>query len=374
MIRITTILLLTSTLFFSCRQEPKENAKHFQYPEYAKGFKIREVGGYKEIEVQQPFPDAKASFKYLLVPKDMDTPAHDADVEVIQIPIEKIICTSTSHIALLDLLGATHTLAGFPTTDLISSPTARVRIDSGLVADLGVDKEMNLELLFSLHPDMVMGYSITGDMLKLSKIKELGIPVVINGEYMEEHPLGRAEWIKFMAAFFGKEVLADSIFDNIKNEYESSKALIKNPVTRPTVMSGILYGDAWFLPGGKNYAARIFEDAGYRYLWEEDSNTGFLKLSFESVYATAKDADFWIGVGSFESRKEMEGAEKRYVLFESFKKSSIYTYDARKGAKGGSEYFESGYSRPDLILKDLIKISNPDLLPGYSLYFHKKLE
>ena len=374
MIRIMTTLLLPSIFFYSCQQEKKENAEHFQYPEYAKGFRIKESEGYKEIEVQQPFPDAKASFKYLLVPKDREIPTHHTDVQVIRIPVEKIICTSTSHIALLDLLESTHTLAGFPTTDLISSSDTRARIDSGLVADLGVDKEMNLELLYSLHPDMVMGYSITGDMLQLSKIKELGIPVVINGEYMEEHPLGRAEWIKFMAAFLGKGAVADSIFQKIKSEYENSKALIKDPAIRSTVMSGILYGDAWFLPGGKNYAARIFKDAGYRYLWEEDVNTGFLKLSFESAYATAKEADFWIGVGSFQSRKEMEGAEKRYALFESFNKSNVYTYDARKGPTGGSEYFESGYSRPDLILKDLIKIGNPDLLPGYNLYYHQKLE
>jgi iron complex transport system substrate-binding protein len=52
----------------------------------------------------------------------------------------------------------------------------------------------------------------------------------------------------------------------------------------------------------------------------------------------------------------------------------VYTYDFRKGAKGGSEYLELGYMRPDIILKDLVKIAHPELLPEYELYFHKKLE
>jgi iron complex transport system substrate-binding protein len=33
-----------------------------------------------------------------------------------------------------------------------------------------------------------------------------------------------------------------------------------------------------------------------------------------------------------------------------------------------------GYLRPDLILKDLVKIAHPELLPDYELFFHKRLD
>ena len=116
------------------------------------------------------------------------------------------------------------------------------------------------------------------------------------------------------------------------------------------------------------------KDAGCRYLWAEDPSHGFLELSFETVYAQAKEADLWIGVGSFLSIKEIKDAEVRYSNFKPVHQKQVFTYNARKGAKGGSEFLELGYARPDLVLKDLVKISHPDLLPGYELYFHKKLE
>lgn len=357
----------------ACEKDNKSKSVETTTTEYAKGFSLTKKGTCTEIELKEPYAQAKSSFKYLLVPKTEKVPPHDAQVQVIRTPVEKIVCTSTSHVALLDYLNETDKLVGFPSTELISSKSVRMRIDSGLVTDLGMDKEMNLELLFSLHPDLVMGYSLSGDMGNLNKVKALGIPVVINAEYLENHPLGRAEWIKYMAAFFGKEKLADSIFNNIKNEYLKNKSLVGKVSLKPTVMSGILYGDAWFLPGGNNYGAKIFQDAGYHYLWEEDSSNSFLKLSFETVLSKGEEADYWIGVGSFRSKEEMKSAEPRYALFQPFKTSHIYTYDARIGPTGGSEYLELGYSRPDLILKDLIKIAHPELLPDYELYFHKKL-
>ena len=232
---------------------------------------------------------------------------------------------------------------------------------------------MNLEVLFSLKPELVMGYTMTSDLGQLRKIGELGIPVVINAEYLEEHPLGRAEWIKFMALFFDKQLEADSVFNFIEQEYLATQQLATTATNQPTVMSGIVYGDAWFMPAGKNYAARLLKDAGTHYLWSDTESNGFLEVSFESVYEKAKDADLWIGVGSFAALAEIEAAEKRYTLFKPFQNKQTFSYNARKGAKGGSEFLELGYLRPDLILKDLVKIAHPELLPEYNLFFHKKL-
>ena len=142
----------------------------------------------------------------------------------------------------------------------------------------------------------------------------------------------------------------------------------------PTVLSGIVYGDAWFLPGGNNYAAKLLKDAGCHYLWKDDLSRGFLELSFESVYERAHAADLWIGTGNHSSLESLAAADHRYPQFKPFRDHRVYTYDARKGAQGGSEYLELGYLRPDIVLQDLIKISHPELLPEYSLYFHKRLE
>jgi iron complex transport system substrate-binding protein len=341
---------------------------------YAQGFSIKREGNIKRVRVNYPYQGAREGYTYLLVPKGEEAPTHDEKTQVITIPIDKIVCTSTTHIPLLDYLNESDKLIGFPTTDYVSSEKMRQRIDAGLVSELGIDKGMNLELLFTLKPSLVMGYTMSKDLGQLKKIAELGIPVVLNAEYLEKHPLGRAEWIKFMALFFNKEKEADSVFKFIENEYLKTLALAKQSTTNPKIVSGVVYGDAWFLPGGQNYAARLFKDAAGQYLWAADSSSGYLELGFESVYAKAKDADLWIGVGSFNSLNEIKAADKRYAMFNAFTNGNVYTYNARLGAKGGSEFLELGYLRPDIILKDLTKICHPELMENYSLFFHKKLE
>jgi iron complex transport system substrate-binding protein len=361
-------------LFVSCTPSHHQEKSKTSPLKYAYGFSVKDSLGCKWVKVGYPFQGATSGYEYLLVQKGNEIPEHNKDVQVIAIPIESIVCTSTTHIPLLDYLNETDKLIGFPTTDYISSEKMRKRIDEGKVKELGIDKGMNIEKLFLLKPSMVMGYTMSSDLGQLKKIKDLGIPIVINAEYLEKHPLGRAEWIKFMALFFNKEKEADSVFRYIEKEYLTTQSLAKNASIKPTVMSGVVYGDVWFMPGGKNYAARLLDDAGCNYLWNDTDSNGFLEVSFESVFAKAKGADLWIGVGSFKSLKEAESAEKRYALFKSFKDKNVFTYNTRVGAKGGSEFLELGYLRPDIILKDLVKIAHPDVLPGYEMYFYTKLE
>lgn len=375
-----TVLILTIMLLSACskKEQADENNRHptggLTKIRYAEGFHVSTIGNAKLVEVTYPFQGATSGYKYLLVPKGEEAPDVDKDIRIIYTPLESIVCTSTTHIPLLDYLGETDKLVGFPTTDYISSEKMRRRIDGGKVTDLGVDKSLNLERLAVLDPDVVMGYTMSGDYGQFRKIESLGIPVVINGEYLEHHPLGRAEWIKFMSLFFNREKEADSVFRMIENNYEQAKASVPHNSDRLTVMSGIVYGDAWFLPAGENYAARLFDDAGYRYLWHDRPGQGFLRLSFESVYEKAHDADLWIGTGGYRSLDEIRAADIRYTRFDAYRERNVYNYDARQGAKGGNEFLELGYLRPDLIVKDLIKIAHPQSLPEHELFFHRRLE
>lgn len=367
------VMLLCCDKKNSNQQKVKTNFQEIKL-KYAEGFKVNVLANAKLVEVTYPFQGALSGYKYLLVQRGYAVPEHDAETKVVTVPLQTIACTSTTHIPFLDYLGETDKLVGFTSTDYVSSERMRKRIDHGDVIELGSEKGVNLEKLVLLKPDLIMGYTVSSDYGQFKKIEELGVPVIINAEYLEKHPLGRAEWIKFMALFFNKEKKADSIFQAIENNYLDIKALAQGTTKRPTVLTGIVYGDTWFLPGGKNYSARILTDAGCEYLWQKDSSNGFLQLSFESVYEQAHQADLWIGVGSFSTLTEIKNSDERYTNFKPFKTKQVFTYNARIGAKGGSEYMELGYLRPDIILKDLVKIAQPDLLPAYQLYFHKKLE
>lgn len=374
--RLSQFLLVFMLLWVSCttRKEINQPVAKATSLKYAEGFTVRVEGNRKYVTVNYPYQGATEGYQYVLIPEGEEVLQHDVNTQVIRTPIKSIVCTSTTHIPLLDYLGETNSLIGFPTTDYISSERMRQRVDESKVVDLGIDKGMNIELLYSLHPDLVMGYTMSKDLGQLKKISELGMPVVINAEYLEKHPLGRAEWIKFVALFFNKEKEADSVFNGIEKEYLSTLALASQVSRKPTMLSGIVYGDAWFMPAGKNYSAKLYSDAGMDYLWKETESNGYLELSFESVYTQAKEADLWIGVGSFSSLQEIQATESRYSLLKPFEQKQVYSYNARIGAKGGNEFLELGYLRPDLILKDLVKIAHPELLPEYELFFYKKLE
>jgi len=368
------LFFIAHFILISCSRQTEENGDAPSVDiKYAKGFNVKREGTNTWVTVTYPYQGATSGYRYLLIPRGAKAPEHPADVQVIEVPVENIVCTSTTHVPHLDYLGVTDLLIGFPATDYVSSETARKRIDAGFVKDLGIDKGMNLELLYTLKPSLVMGYTMTADLGQLKKIQEMGTPVVLNGEYLERDPLGRAEWIKFTSLFFGKEKAADSVFAMIEREYTTTRDMLASVDKKPSVLCGTVYGDAWFMPGGENYAAKLLKDAGNNYLWASDSTHGWLEIAFESVYSKAKDADLWI-VGSFDTFEQLKAADHRYSLFKPFETKQIYNYNARKGVKGGNDFLELGYMRPDLILKDLVKIGHPELLPEHELFFHKKLE
>lgn len=378
MVKSIVVVFFLIVVLSSCKEKTAQVDKqvvHETSLKYATGFRVSSfANNSKLVEVLNPYQGANTGFTYLLVPDDMEVPAHAPDVRVIRTPIQSIVCTSTTHIPMLDYLGSGELLVGFPTLYFISSKTMRARINAGQITELGTDKGMNLELVAALKPGLVMGYTMSADYGQFGKIEDFGIPVFINAEYLEKHPLGRAEWIKLMGLLVGKEKVADSVFNAIESAYLQTRDLVSSVAHRPRVMSGIMYGDAWFLPGGQNYAAKILLDAGCNYLWESDSSHGYLQLSLEAVYDKAADADLWIGVADMKSMQQLANANEYYTRFRPFREQQVYTYDKRKGEKGGSEYLETGYLRPDLILKDLVRIAHPELLPEHELYFHAKLQ
>ncbi|WP_248723874.1 ABC transporter substrate-binding protein [Seonamhaeicola sp. ML3] len=341
---------------------------------YAKGFKITDFKDYKEIKVISPWPKSKDTFNYYLVKKGHDIPTEIENEIVIKTPIDKIVAMSTTNIPALEYLDEAAKLVGFPSTKFISSEQTRKRVKEGLIKDLNNDLDINMELLLDLQPELVIGFSVNGNNKVLNQIEKFNIPVVLDGAWTEEHPLGRAEWIKFIGAFFNKEKVADSIFSEIEFNYTEAKKLASNSRKKPVVFSGSMFKDVWNIPGGKSFIAKYLEDANTNYLWKHDSSNGSLQLNFENVFLKANDAELWIGAGSFENKDQMAEQHKGYTYFNTFKNSNIYTYTKQESPSGGLIFYELGPLRPDIILKDIINIAHPELLPNYESYFYKRLE
>ena len=341
---------------------------------FAERFKVRYENGYKLVTVNKPWRYSKARFSYALVDRGAPLPDLPDSIQVIQIPVRKLVCTSTTHLSALEYLGDVERLVGFPNTRYVSSENIRNLINEGSITELGSEAGLNIETLMSLEPDLVIDFAMGNEYDNYKVIKKIGIPVAISADYMESTPLGRAEWIKFTALFLNREKKADSIFEFIRSNYDSLANLAMAAGEQPTVYSGIVYGDFWYVPGGNNFGAKFLADARGKYLWANDPSSGNIPLSFEVVYDKAHKAEYWMGLGSFNSLTEIRKTDIRYTKFDAFKKGNVYNYNAKMSPEGGNAFMELGYLRPDIVLADLIKILHPDLLPDYELYFYQKLE
>ena len=344
---------------------------------HAKGFTITENDNYKVLEINNPWPKADKKLKYVLIDKENASKTSfmkDAYDGIIINPIKKIVVTSTTHIPALELLGVEETLVGFPGTDYISSEKIRAQIDNGSTRELGKNEGLNTEVLLELNPDLVVGFGIDGGNRSLETIKKSGIPVIFNGDWVESSPLAKAEWIKFFGVLFNKEKEADSIFNRIEKNYLEAKTLAKNVKNKPTILSGAMHSDIWYLPNGKSTEAQFLNDANVNYLWSNTEGTGSLKLNFESVFVKAKNADIWLSPSNYSSFEALKNGNENHASFKAFKNKNVYTFSNTKGTTGGVLYYELGMSRPDLVLKDLIKICHPELLENYKPFFFKPLE
>jgi iron complex transport system substrate-binding protein len=361
-------------LFFSCENDKKNKLSYVKTAQisnikYAKGFNIQYFKDYKKLIIKAPYLNAKETFEYKLTPFKSDN-----DLKTIQTPINSIVVTSTTHIPILELLNIEDKLIGYPNTDYISSVKTRTLIENGSVTDLGNEENINTELLLVLKPDAVVGFSMNSNNKMFATIEKLGIPVLLNGDWLEESPLGRAEWIKFFGVLFDREKEADSIFNTIEKNYLEAKNIALMATEKPTIISGGLFKDIWNLPAGESFEATFLKDANTHYLWKHSKGKGSLSLNIENVFEKGKNADIWISPSFYKTLDQLKKANSIYPKFKAFQHSNIYTFVNKRGEKGGVIYFELAPARPDLVLKDLIKIAHPDLLENYELTFFEQLE
>ncbi|QHI34722.1 hypothetical protein IMCC3317_00650 [Kordia antarctica] len=382
------LFFLFCVFIFSCKTEKKETPQN-KLPtpavtekttnaiSHAKGFTIKKQGNITLIKVFSPWPDADKDFTYALIPREkaasivLDRDAYDA---IVLTPVERIVVTSTTHIPMLEMLGAEKTLVGFPDTSYISSEKTRALIDAGSVKDIGQNDQINIELLIDLQPELVIGFSINNTNPTYKTIQKANIPVVYNGDWTEKTPLGRAEWIRFFAPFFQKEAKAIEVFNAIEENYNEAKELAQKATTKPTILSGAMYKDIWYLPAGESFQAQFLKDANADYIWSTSEGTGSLSLSLESVLDKASEAEIWIGPNHYKSYKEMGEASKHYAQFAPFKNKKIFSAANTLGETGGTIYYELAPTRPDIVLKDIIKAIHPEVLPNYEPYFFKPLK
>lgn len=368
--------LVVVILFVQCKKETDSTVviSNENTVKYAKGFSIQNYDGYSIVTVSNPWPKANKNYTYILKEKKGIVPDSLKNNPIISVPIQKIVVTSTTHIPSLEMLGVEKTLIGFPNLDYISSEKVRTLIDDKKIKELGSNQSLNTEVLIDLQPDVIIGYGIDNNNPTLDNLEKNGLKIVLNGDWNEQSPLGKAEWIKLFGALYNQQEKANELFSKIEKDYLKTQKIAQKALSNPTVLVGDMFEDKWNLPQGNSWGCYFIKEAKGNYLWAETTGTGSLSLSFETVLEKAKNAEFWFTSGQFSSLEAMTNANPHYNQFAAFQNKNVYSFTRKKGEKGGVLYYELAPNRPDLVLKDLVKILHPELLKNYQLYFFEKLQ
>jgi iron complex transport system substrate-binding protein len=343
----------------------------------AQRFKIEKNDSCTILTITDPWQGAKGiSQVFYLVKRGTDFKPGSDSSGIIYVPLRKIICMSSTHIAMISALGEEGTICGVSGINYIYDPKIRARADSGLIAEIGYDAGINRELILSINPDLIMMYGIGSESSGyVSKITDLGIKVMYDADYLETDPLAKAEWIKVFGALYCKEEMAGRIYDAEDAEYNDVKSNVREKAgKRSTVLLGLPYRDTWFISPGNSYISTLINDAGGDYLWQDAESAYSMPYSFESVFMKALNAEYWLNVGTVNTKNEISSFDARLEKLSAFLSGNIYNNTSRISSGGGNDYWESGTLNPHVILKDIASILHPGIFGDYELVYYKKIE
>lgn len=380
--KVNILFLLFMVSLVSCRMSTGELSKGNQEGVnsmqnlYAKGFQIDRYKDFKILSVFNPWQHAKGVvYKYILT-KDLNTiPDSLKKYDIIVTPVKRVVCLSTTHLAFIKELNEMDAVCGVSAPEYIYDSLTLQKVAKGQIRNVGYDQALDIETVISMKPDFVMAYGVGSESSgQFQRLKQLGIKVVFNAEYLERTPLGKAEWINFVGAFFDKEDTASLYFRKTASNYEALLKSASSVSKKPMVLCGLPWKGVWYVPGGKSYASNFIYDAGGDYLWKEDTGSESLPLSLETVMERSNMADFWINPGSVSNSTEIIAIDPRMKNIRSLQTKRIFNFNLRQSPGGGNDFWESGVVHPDWILKDLIAIFHPELVPNHTFVYYQNLK
>ena len=377
---LKSILIVAIFTFSGCGKGDKKNVDRLLYIgneiSRAERFTLKKKDGYIEVTIINPWQGANnVSQIYHLVRRGSELPEGSDSSSVIFVPVKKIICMSTTHIAMISALCEEKSIAGVSGTGLIYSPGLIKNVEKGLIEDVGYDANLNKELILKISPDLIMIYGIGSESAGyVGKIKELGIKVIFNADYLETDPLSKAEWIKLFGVLYCKENLADSIYNAEVDAYTKLKSFISlNTTDKPKVLLGLPFKDTWYISPGNSFISKLISDAGGEYLWQNTVSSLSMPFGIENVYLRGLKADYWLNIGSVSSRNEISNVDQRLEDLPCYKNDNLFNNNRRVTVNGGNDYWESGSLYPHLILKDIASILHPGLFSDHELLFYKRI-
>lgn len=371
------ILGLLLVFLVSCNNEQQkkeiiDSLTHAQKNDYATYFKIYREEGFCAL-VTYTNKDRTDSLVYVLYANEK--PNLNFTPFYIKTPLKNAAVLDAFFIGALNNLQSLDYITAVDNSDYVYNPIIKKKCAENRVQQLSKSGVLNIEQTLVCKPNVIF-INPSGDTKKDfdPRLLKANIIPVVCADYFENNPLGRVEWVKALALFFNVEERADSLFTTIEKNYLQLQSLTDTCIKRPTVFSELKTGDVWFVPGGKSTTSQLFKNAGANYIFNDNDKTASVSLNMEQVISKAINANFWLNLHYCNTKTDVIKEDKRYDVFNAFKKGNLYNNNALVDETGGNAYWESGLNHPDELLADLIKIFHPTLLPNHTLKYYKQLK
>ncbi len=372
------LLMMASLLLVGC---PAGGGAELEWgeviyaPHSARGYEIVATEGASTVlRVLSPWPGSEGVVKEVFISRDGENAPQGFRGMTVKSNPRRIVCMSSSHLAFLDAVGCVERVVGVSGADYISNSTVTEGLAEGRVREVGYDANINYEVLASLRPDVVFIYGTTGENGSMSaKLTELGIPYIYIADHTELTPLGKSEWVVAFGEVMDCREEAEELFGDIAERYESLRLAALSFEGRPKVMLNSPYKDIWFVPADDSYVVRLIEDAGGEYVCRGGGGSLSRPISGESAYVFLAQADYWLHPNEFESLEALVANNPKFANTKVIRAKRVYNCNARRTEAGGSDFWESGALRADIVLADMIAILHPEMAQGHTLYYYKQL-
>ena len=361
--KLVLFCLSITYVLFSCTDNPQNakinsslnNDNLMEYTSYI------DVTNYKSgyyVNVSCPWND-KSLGEFYLYPDTLELPNELENKIVIRTPVKSVIAYSSTQWSVFLELDEIERVKGILESDYTDNVVIKRLLAEKKIEDVGIETSLKTEIAINLHPDVIL-YTPYSTVPKTEIGDLTGAVMFPFADYLENHPLGRAEWLKLRGYLTCREKDTDKWFNDIVTRYESLKNICQNVEKRPTVFSDLPFEGQWYLPGGASYIAQIFHDAGADYIWKDNNSTASLPVDAETVLSKARDADFWRIMNSTNTKYSYERLaveNELYTYFKAYKNRNILVCDIRE-----SGYFEKSEYEPDILLKDFVYAFHPEML------------
>lgn len=342
-------LLIISCIFLQCKKQSAESEKN-------SWTKISGRVSYEENNETLEFKSGQFIYKF----------------DKKQLPFKRTIFLNASLVGFASELSLENQIVGVSSPEYIYSDKILNRIKSNEIEDIGNEQKYDVEKIIALKPDAVFTNYIASFENTYQLLKQNGIQIIFLDEYLEQEPLEKSKYLILFGKLFNKEKDAENLFKNIDSNYKNIEKLALKSKEKPKVLANEMYGNQWFLPGGKSQLANYLKAANAEYIDKENTSENANPLSFEEIFVKAENATIWVNAGNHHSKKELLMMNPNYAKMNIFNNGKIYSITGKEKNKS-NDFFESGVVRADLVLQDYVKILHPELLKNRNLIYLKEL-